>query len=74
MEAVGEGGRDLDEVVVLQFGLEGVVVAGSDVDVAVSDAEVVGVGLVEVVAHCESLHDERSGEAGCDVDDSVLGE
>ena len=47
-------------------------VASADVDVAVSDAEMVCVGLVEIVAHCERLHDERPPEAGRDVHDGVL--
>ena len=47
-------------------------VASADVDVAVSDAEMVSVRLVEVVAHCERLHDEIPRDAGRDVHDGVL--
>ena len=51
-----------------------IVVPGSDVNVAISDAEVVGLLLVEIMPDCEGLNDEGATEASSDMDDGVLRE
>ena len=74
MEAVLKLGGDLHEMIVIELQIMPALIICSNVDRAVSEAEVEEPAAVEVAANAEGLQDEGPLEASADVDDGVVGE
>lgn len=72
MGSVFELGCDLNEVVIIELDLFGTFVSGSDVDLSISKAEVVGALAVEIPLDSKGLQNEGSFEACADVYDGVV--